>query len=169
MNKLFLMMGLVAILVVSLILGGCAQPAPAPAPAPTPAPAPAPAPAPEEKWPDAISFAAGTPKSGAYVRTAGLSVLIDKYLGVSCAPESVGVPHAQLKAMQAGKVELVSPTDTTHESSIVCVRTPHVEESYDKLKQAGVVCVMREGAIRLSPHIYNTVEEIERVVEILGG
>jgi selenocysteine lyase/cysteine desulfurase len=28
---------------------------------------------------------------------------------------------------------------------------------------------MREGAIRLSPHLYNTVEEMERVVEILEG
>jgi selenocysteine lyase/cysteine desulfurase len=26
---------------------------------------------------------------------------------------------------------------------------------------------MREGGIRLSPHFYNTVEEMERVVDIL--
>jgi selenocysteine lyase/cysteine desulfurase len=26
---------------------------------------------------------------------------------------------------------------------------------------------MREGAIRLSPHLYNTVAEMERVVDIL--
>jgi selenocysteine lyase/cysteine desulfurase len=28
---------------------------------------------------------------------------------------------------------------------------------------------LREGAIRLSPHFYNTVEEMEKVVEILEG
>jgi selenocysteine lyase/cysteine desulfurase len=28
---------------------------------------------------------------------------------------------------------------------------------------------MREGAIRLSPHAYNTIDEMERVVEILEG
>lgn len=71
-------------------------------------------------------------------------------------------------AAAAGTVELVSPTDGTHESAIVCVRTPHVAESFHALKQAGVVCVMREGAIRLSPHCYNTVDEVERVVEILA-
>jgi len=26
---------------------------------------------------------------------------------------------------------------------------------------------MREGAIRLSPHLYNTLDEMERVVDIL--
>jgi selenocysteine lyase/cysteine desulfurase len=30
-----------------------------------------------------------------------------------------------------------------------------------------VVCSLREGAIRLSPHLYNTVEEMERVVAVL--
>ena len=72
-------------------------------------------------------------------------------------------------AADAGILELASPTDRVHESSIVCVQTAHVEESYNALKKAGVVCVMREGSIRLSPHIYNTVEEIERVVDILEG
>jgi cysteine desulfurase/selenocysteine lyase len=72
-------------------------------------------------------------------------------------------------AAAAGIIELVSPTDGTHESAIVCVRTSHVAESFHALKQAGVVCVMREGAIRLSPHCYNTVEEMERVVKILGS
>ena len=72
-------------------------------------------------------------------------------------------------AAAAGTFELTSPTDGTHESAIVCVRTPRVAESFHALKQAGVVCVMREGAIRLSPHFYNTAEEMERVVEILGS
>ena len=74
-----------------------------------------------------------------------------------------------LDAADAGVLELASPIDSLHESSIVCVRTPHVEESFSALRNAGVVCVMREGSIRLSPHFYNTVEEIERVVEILEG
>jgi selenocysteine lyase/cysteine desulfurase len=29
------------------------------------------------------------------------------------------------------------------------------------------VCSLREGAIRLAPHCYNTVEEMEKVVEVL--
>jgi selenocysteine lyase/cysteine desulfurase len=74
-----------------------------------------------------------------------------------------------LAAADAGVLELASPIDPRHASSIVCVRTPHVEESYSALRRAGVVCVMREGSIRLSPHVYNTVAEIEQVVDILEG
>jgi len=114
MNKLVTLV-LAVVMIVSLVIGGCAKPAPAPAPAPTPAPSPAPAPAPapspapEEKWPDAISFAGGPSTSGAYARAAGLSVMIGKYLGVKCAPEAIGVPYAQLMAMRAGKAELAWP------------------------------------------------------------
>jgi selenocysteine lyase/cysteine desulfurase len=39
--------------------------------------------------------------------------------------------------------------------------------TFRNLKAARIVSSMREGAIRLSPHFYNTVEEMERVVEVL--
>jgi len=35
------------------------------------------------------------------------------------------------------------------------------------LKAARIICSMREGSIRLSPHAYNTAEEMERVVSVL--
>lgn len=72
-----------------------------------------------------------------------------------------------LQAACEGVVDLTSPTDPVHACSIICVRTGHVVETYRALKHAGIVCVLREGSIRLSPHCYNTIEEIERVVSIL--
>jgi selenocysteine lyase/cysteine desulfurase len=53
-------------------------------------------------------------------------------------------------------------------SGILCVQPPDVGEAFRRLKAARVISSMREGAIRLSPHLYNTVEEMERVVDILG-
>jgi selenocysteine lyase/cysteine desulfurase len=64
-------------------------------------------------------------------------------------------------------VRIVSPTDARHRSAIVCVAPPEPGEAHRRLRQAGIVCSLREGAIRLAPHIYNTVEEMERVVEVL--
>ncbi|MEA2724452.1 MAG: hypothetical protein QOH59_2223, partial [Gemmatimonadales bacterium] len=49
------------------------------------------------------------------------------------------------------------------------VQPADVGEAFRRLKGARVIASMREGAIRLSPHLYNTVEEMERVVEILEG
>ncbi|MDQ3224306.1 MAG: aminotransferase, partial [Gemmatimonadota bacterium] len=71
-----------------------------------------------------------------------------------------------LKWAERHGVRLVSPTDTRG-SAILCVAPSDVGAAFRALKAARVICAMREGAIRLSPHFYNTVEEMERVVEIL--
>ena len=52
-------------------------------------------------------------------------------------------------------------------SGIVCVAPPRLEESYRALRQARIYCSQREGSLRLSPHCYNTAEEISRVAAVL--
>ena len=64
-------------------------------------------------------------------------------------------------------VRVVSPVGSRG-SGILCVAPKDVGTAFRALKASRVVCGMREGAIRLSPHFYNTVEEMERVVEVLG-
>jgi cysteine desulfurase / selenocysteine lyase len=53
-------------------------------------------------------------------------------------------------------------------SGIVALRPRDPEATAAALHEAGVIFASREGAIRLSPHLYNIREEIERVVEILS-
>jgi selenocysteine lyase/cysteine desulfurase len=54
-------------------------------------------------------------------------------------------------------------------SGIVCVAPDDVGQAFRALKNARIVCSMREGAIRLSPHAYNTRGELETVVDVLEG
>jgi cysteine desulfurase / selenocysteine lyase len=56
-----------------------------------------------------------------------------------------------------------------HGSGIVCLAPDNVTDVYRRLKAARIICSLREGAIRLSPHGYNTVEEMERVAAVLDG
>lgn len=63
---------------------------------------------------------------------------------------------------------VVSPIGE-HGSGILCLAPREVGESFRRLKAARIICSLREGAIRLSPHGYNTVEEMERVVSVLDG
>jgi cysteine desulfurase / selenocysteine lyase len=63
---------------------------------------------------------------------------------------------------------VVSPVGA-HGSGIICLAPAEVGESFRRLKAARIICSLREGAIRLSPHGYNTVEEMERVVSVLDG
>jgi selenocysteine lyase/cysteine desulfurase len=66
-------------------------------------------------------------------------------------------------------VRVVSPRDEKHRSAILCLAPPKAAEAFHAVKKAHVVCSLREGAIRLSPHFYNTMEEMARVQEILEG
>jgi len=72
-----------------------------------------------------------------------------------------------LKWADENGVRVVSPRDEAHRSAIVCIAPERPAEAYHALKRAHVVCSLREGAIRLAPHCYNTAEEVERVLDVL--
>jgi cysteine desulfurase/selenocysteine lyase len=65
------------------------------------------------------------------------------------------------------EVRIVSPTNECHRSAILCLAPPNAADVHRRLKAAGVVCVLREGAIRLSPHFYSTMEEMDKVLNVL--
>ena len=64
------------------------------------------------------------------------------------------------------EVPIVSPLGA-NASSILCLAPADPVGVHRALTAAGVVSSLREGSIRLSPHCYNTVAEMERVVAIL--
>jgi len=74
-----------------------------------------------------------------------------------------------MDAARSGRMRLTSPIGDDHESAIVCIVTSDPLGSYRRLRQEGVICSFREGAIRLAPHCYNLPEETEKVVQILAG
>ena len=73
-----------------------------------------------------------------------------------------------LQWAQRSDAKVVSPP-AAKGCGIICLAPANVGEAFRALKSARVICSLREGAIRLSPHAYNTVQEMERVVEILEG
>jgi selenocysteine lyase/cysteine desulfurase len=98
--------------------------------------------------------------------TVSLSLLLE--IGVRDIAEVTRATHAPiLKWAAENDVRITSPTENGHRSAILCVAPPKPAEAYHGMKRARVVCSLREGAIRLSPHCYNTVEEMEKVIEVL--
>ena len=88
-------------------------------------------------------------------------------LGVERIAGHLRTLHAPVIAWaERSGARVVSPQGT-HGSGILCVAPPNVGEAFRALKAARVICSMREGAIRLSPHVYNTLGEMERVVSVL--
>jgi selenocysteine lyase/cysteine desulfurase len=96
---------------------------------------------------------------------ASLRLLLD--LGIHRIRQHLQALHAPLHAWASRSgTRIVSPVGERG-SGIICVAPEQVGEAFRALKKAHVVSSLREGAIRLSPHAYNTVNEMERVVEAL--
>jgi cysteine desulfurase/selenocysteine lyase len=96
---------------------------------------------------------------------ASIRLLLDA--GIPAVAQHLRTLHRPILEWAARSgVRIVSPVGK-HGSGIICVAPADVGSSFRALKAAGVVCGMREGAIRLSPHLYNTLEEMQRVVDIL--
>ena len=64
-------------------------------------------------------------------------------------------------------VSLVTPSSPKLRAGIVSVRVPNAEAVSAALTQARVSHSLREGAIRLSPHLYNTRGEIREALRVI--
>lgn len=66
-------------------------------------------------------------------------------------------------------LSLTIAEDPTHRSAIVMVRHPNPPGAVRHLADAKVIVDHRPGHIRVSPHFYNTPEELHFLLETLGG
>ena len=96
---------------------------------------------------------------------ASLGLLLE--IGVERIAAHLEQLHAPIRrwAERTG-ARITSPTDR-HRSGILCLAPEDVSEAFRRLKAARIICSLREGAIRLSPHGYNTVADMERVATVL--
>ncbi|MCX7876796.1 MAG: aminotransferase class V-fold PLP-dependent enzyme [Melioribacteraceae bacterium] len=69
------------------------------------------------------------------------------------------------KLNEIGVVPILKNVDKNNLSGIVTFNYENNKDLYEKLISKKVMCALREGYIRLSPHFYNTKEEMDLVVE----
>ena len=70
-------------------------------------------------------------------------------------------------ALGTTDVRLVTPPERERRAGIVAVAPRDAKAASERLTGAGVVHSFREGAIRLSPHFYNTEDEIDAALALL--
>jgi kynureninase len=113
-------------------------------------------------------FEYGTPAVAAvYTSRAGLSLL-----------DEVGIPTVRRRHMELSQRLLEgalergwrarSPREARQRTSIVTLEHPDPHSAVTALRAQGVICDARPGLIRLSPHYFNTADEIERALELLA-
>jgi selenocysteine lyase/cysteine desulfurase len=108
--------------------------------------------------------------AGVHALGASLEMLLD--LGVvSIAGRVLGLTdHLCERAARAG-LRVHSSRRPAEASGIVSLVAPAGDPAalVRRCRGEGVVINHRAGRLRVSPHFYNTVEEIDRLVELLGG
>lgn len=64
---------------------------------------------------------------------------------------------------------ILTPLEHDYRSGILAFAHPQrgAQELFDALRKARIVCALREGGVRLSPHLYNTIDDMDAVVDAL--
>lgn len=65
-------------------------------------------------------------------------------------------------------LKFTGAADSYYWSGIYTFRGPDCDKIFEYLKQNNVICSLREGCIRFSPHFYNTRDEVMEVIEFIA-
>jgi len=125
---------------------------------------------PWEAHPTARRFECGSPNMlGIHAFSASLSLLLETGMAVVEALILEKSDYLMDAIGKNGQLVLLSERQSQLKSGIVIFkhRTVSNEVLYHYLQENGVVCALRGGGIRFSPHFYNTLEEIDRALELI--
>jgi selenocysteine lyase/cysteine desulfurase len=118
--------------------------------------------------PDARRFEMGTPSLPTVHTALGGQEIVDE-LGISLIARRNRQLTAHLvdRCRESGfPLRLAEPE---HRSAIVMIRHDDPPGAVAHLAEHGVIVDHRPGHVRVSPHVYNTEEELDRCVEVLAG
>lgn len=122
--------------------------------------------------PDATRFEVGTYAYTALLGLAESAGLLTE-VGVERIAGHVAALLEPLEALLDERgAEVVSCRRPECRSAIFCFRLDGeaaTRDLFERLGRAGVRCAYREGAIRISPHLYNTPDEVDRALETVAG
>lgn len=122
-----------------------------------------------ELKPDADRFILSTPNFGDWIYFLAALEYLDA-IGFEAVRNRLFALNAHLAAgLRAKKFTLLADRFPEHATAItVCTRTGFdATNAVVQLKAEGVVAAARLGHLRLAPHIYNSFEQLDRVVALL--
>ncbi len=111
-------------------------------------------------------FAGGTPYPlTSLVSQVGLDLLAG--VGVDAIRRhSLALTQRLLDRAEAAGIVVVSPTAAARRGGVVCLDVPDGEAVKQRLAARGVICSWR-GYLRIGPHVYNTLDEIDTFMAAL--
>jgi selenocysteine lyase/cysteine desulfurase len=117
--------------------------------------------------PSAHRFEAGTPPvPSLYAASAGLLIIREMGLPAIAAQIRTLTDAIKSSAMRRG-FRLATPVDPARHGPLVAIRAHRVDLLVKRLEQQGIITSSRDGNLRVSPHFYNTSEDVERLFAAL--
>jgi selenocysteine lyase/cysteine desulfurase len=118
--------------------------------------------------PTARRFQSGTPPiPNIYAGIAGIELM--RELGIAETREHVtGLTDRLIAGIDDLGGTVVTPRDPERRGALICIRSTDAPELVRGLGADGIVTSERDGNLRVSPHAYNTVHDIDHVLAALA-
>lgn len=120
--------------------------------------------------PGSQRFECGSPNMlGIHAWSASLSLLLE--IGMKQIEANIHTHSAYLmdKITDIDNLELLNDRSAPLKSGIVLFKHKNIDNLtlYKQLQDKGVVCALRGGGIRFSPHFYHSQTELEQAISII--
>jgi selenocysteine lyase/cysteine desulfurase len=115
-----------------------------------------------------------SPETASFFNLAAMAASLEYVLQVGV--ETVAEHNRRLIAalidwLPRDRCVLASPPEAERRGSYVCVaarRPEQTRELFEKLRKENIIVSLREGALRIAPHLYNTERDIARLIAVLS-
>ncbi len=116
---------------------------------------------------DARRFDAGTPPvPNIYAGLAGMSLIEEA--GTESIEEHVsGLATRLIEGLEELGAQVATPSDPTRRGPLVCVRSTDVRALVDALAAERITCSERDSNLRISLHLYNVEDDVDRLLDAL--
>jgi len=113
---------------------------------------------------DARRFEGGTPPiPSIYGAVAGMKLLLE--VGLEAAwNQTLTIHKVMASALQDINARVKTPPTRNLHGVMIAIETSHERELVGRLEQEGVITSYRGGNVRVSPHFYNTIEDVDKLI-----
>ncbi|MEM3874181.1 MAG: aminotransferase class V-fold PLP-dependent enzyme [Candidatus Bathyarchaeia archaeon] len=113
----------------------------------------------------ASRFEVGTPSFLSFVGAAEAIKMLLSFGIENIEKRVLKLTDHLIEAVKALGLELQTPEEPKHRSGIVNFKIDKPKEIAEQLRRMGIVVSARANGIRVSPHFYNTEEEIDKLID----
>ena len=102
---------------------------------------------------------------------AAMNVSVEMILDIGVGEIAAHLQRVQepLRDLAARRdIPITSPSGA-HGSAIICLQAPGAARVHGVLRSNQVICSLREGSLRFSPHLFNSVDDVSRAAELLAA